>query len=83
MKMLEISVNINFTNDEAVSYIRGALQWKLPWAPLPFHPALGLILSKLSTFYKVNYLIKNVDSLSATNAIYVIFRHYVLETIAT
>jgi len=30
----------NFTNDGVMKYVIGALQWQLPWAPLPFNPAL-------------------------------------------
>jgi len=32
--------NINYTNDDVMKYVIGALQWKLPRTPQPFNPAL-------------------------------------------
>jgi len=37
---LRISENVTFANDDVMNYVIGALQKKLPWAPLPFNPAL-------------------------------------------
>ena len=34
------SAKTNFTNDDVMKYVKGALQWKSPRAPLPFNPAL-------------------------------------------
>jgi len=39
-RTLQISENINFTNDDVMKYVSGPLQWKLPRASLPFNPAL-------------------------------------------
>jgi len=38
--MLRISENINFTNDDVMKYVIGALQLKFPRAPLLFNPGL-------------------------------------------
>jgi len=40
MGALRISGNVTFTNDDVVNYVIGALQKKLPRAPLAFNPAL-------------------------------------------
>jgi len=40
-RTLRISENINFTNDDVMTYVIGALLWKFPRAPLPFNPALN------------------------------------------
>ena len=37
---LRISENVTFTKDDVINYVIGALQKKLPRAPLPFNPAL-------------------------------------------
>ena len=39
-KTLRISENIILTNNDVTNYVTGALQWKLPRAPLSFNPAL-------------------------------------------
>jgi len=38
---LRISEDINFTNDDVMKCVIGALQWKLPRAPIAFNPALA------------------------------------------
>jgi len=42
-RTLRISENVTFTNDDVMNYVIGALQKKLPRAPLPFNPALNII----------------------------------------
>jgi len=39
---LLISENVTFTNNDVMNYVIGALQKKLPRAPLPFNPALRI-----------------------------------------
>jgi len=41
---LLISENITVTNDDVMNYVIGALQQKLPRAPLPFNPALLVLM---------------------------------------
>jgi len=40
VEFVRISANVIFTNDDVRKYVIGALQQKLPRAPLPFNPAL-------------------------------------------
>jgi len=40
MRTLRISENIIFTKHDVTNHVIGALQGKLPWAPLPFNPPL-------------------------------------------
>jgi len=59
MGTLRISENITFTNPDVMNYVIGALQKKLPRAPLPFNPALVTLCccrSSSTLLYAVWYL---------------------------